>query len=385
MRQTYFLITIFLLLGFEGCKKSASPVTIPPPIKVDFSLAVTNGEGSGTYSVGDTAYIFSNPPGSTQVFDKWTGDISNLVSPNEWRTTLKMPAANISVTATYKNIPSITFTNTVINGSQVYYYVPTAYRGVILTFHGTGGSAVNWASQQAENVNFCRYAAANGYALVITESKDRVNKMWDLSATGNVDVANINVILQSLQSSGVIAAGKPLYGVGMSNGAAFCSLITYLKGYKASALYCYGGITKVFPLSSVPTIWNMAVNDITDDPNRQTEAVTNYNVLHAKGVACQYYLNEPTPLYPTRFTIEPAITATGSTNIYNTFKTAGFLNTNGFLNIDPNADSVWVAKIPSPYNPIAETPIGDQLAVAYAQHKFYKDSNYRTIAFFNRF
>jgi hypothetical protein len=385
MKQTYFLITIFSLLSFVGCKKSSSNNPSPPTGVLTYNLQVAGGVGTGKYNVGDTAYVFSNPPATTQVFDKWTGDISNLASPNEWRSTLKMPGANVNVTATYRSVPAVTFTNVVINGSQVYYYVPAGYRGVLLTFHGTGGSAANWTSQQAENVNFCRYAAANGYALVITESKDRVNKMWDLSLNNNVDMANIDVILKSLQTSGIITAGKPLYGVGMSNGSAFCSLITYVKGYKASALYCYGGIQKVFPLSSVPTIWNMAVNDFTDDPNRQTEAVANYNVLLKKGVACQYYVNSPTPLYPSRFTIESAISSTGSTNIYNAFNTAGFINKKGFLTIDPNVDSAWVAKIPAPYNPIAETPIGDQLAVAYAQHKFYKDSNYRTIAFFNRF
>lgn len=385
MKQTYFLIIVFSLLGLQSCKKSGSATVIPPPLNPSHVLTVTNGEGSGSYLMGDTAYIFSNPPSSTQVFDKWTGDISNLADPNEWRTTLKMPAVNVNVTANYKTITNITFTNTTINGSQVYYYVPASYRGIILTFHGTGGSAANWTSQQAENASFCKYAAANGYGLVITESKDRVNKMWDLSATNNVDVTNIATILQSLQTSGIIATGKPLYGVGMSNGAAFCSLITYLKNYHASALYCYGGIEKVFPLSSVPTIWNMAVNDVTDDPDRQTEAVANYHVLLNKGIACQYYVNQPTPLYASRFTIINGITSSGSANIYNAFKTAGFLNTKGFLTIDPNVDSAWVAKIPSPYNPIAETPIGDQLGVAYAQHKFYKDSDYRTIAFFNRF
>ncbi len=380
MKQIYFFILILLTGGLAGCKKSGTS-----PSGTSFSLLVNNGVGSGSYKVGDTAYAFSNAPSSTQVFDKWTGDISALANPSEWRTTLKMPASNVNITANYKTVANIIFTNVIINGSQVYYYIPATYRGIVMPFHGTGGSASNWAVDQAENVNFCRYAAANGYAVVITESTDRVNMMWDLSASGNVDIANINTILQSLQTSGIIASGKPIYGLGMSNGSAFCSLITYLSGFRASALYCYGGIQKVFLLTSVPTIWNMAAKDITEDPSRQIEAQANYATLSGRGIPCVYYLNNPTPLYPLRFTIAPGISSTGSTSIFNALKAAGYLDANNFLNIDPSINTTWQAVIPAPYNVTSLRAVEDQLYVAYAQHKFYKDSNYRTIQFFNRF
>lgn len=385
MKKTYLWITLISAICSAGCKKSN--VLNPQQVSttLTYSLTVNTGSGSGTFHTGDTAFVFSDPPSTTQVFDKWTGDVTSLVSPNEWRSAVKMPSSNVSVTATYKTVPNITFTNTVINGSQVYYYVPASYRGVLLTFHGTGGSAINWVSQQAEDVNFCRYAAANGYALVITESKDRVNMQWDLSLNNNTDIANIDVILKTLQNSGIISATKPLYGLGMSNGSAFCSLIAYLRRYKASALYCYGGIDKVFPLTNTPTIWNMAGNDVTDDPNRQITAFANCNVLKSRGIAVQYYVNTPTPLYASRFDIIPSVTSTASTNIYNALKTGGYLNSKGFFNVDPAVNSALQSVIPAPYNPLALQPIGDQLYVAYAQHKFYKDSNYRTISFFNQF
>jgi len=384
MRQPAILLLVSpMLVIFMGCSKQLQNTPVQP--STAYTLQVAGGVGSGQYVAGDTAYVFSNPPSSTQVFDKWTGDATSLVSPNEWRSTVKMPAANVSVTATYKTAPVIAFTNTVINGSQVYYYIPATYRGIIVPFHGTGGSAANWATGQAENMAFCRYAAANGYAVVITESRDRVNKKWDLSLNGNIDIANIAVILSSLQTNGIIANGKPLYGVGMSDGSAFCSLITYLNGYKASALYCYGGIEKVFPLTTVPTIWNMASMDITDDPNRQISAMANYNVLKSRGIACIYHVNQPTPLYASRFTINSAISSDASTSIYNALKNAGLLDAKGFLKTDPAVDSSWQSVIPAPYNTLAIQAIEDQLYVAFAQHKFYKDSNFRTIEFFNRF
>jgi Divergent InlB B-repeat domain len=385
MKQVTFFTILLSFIAFTGCKKTDVTATTTLPVVTSYTLTVDNGTGSGMYNSGDSAYIFSNSASSTQVFDKWTGDVSALASPNEWRTTLKMPAANVNITATYKAVPAINFTNVTINGSQVYYYVPASYRGIILPFHGAGGNATGWTSSNLENVEFCRYAAANGYALVITESKDRVNKTWDNSATSNVDIANIDIILNSLQTSSIIA-NKPLYGVGMSQGSGFCSLITYLKNYKAGALYCVPGISQVFDVSNVPVIWNMALKDVTEDPNRLTSATTNYNKLLARSIPASYYVNQPTPVYPSRFTIIPGVDLAGSTAIYNALKAAGHLDAKGFFTIDPRLSSSWQSAIPPPYNTAAFVPhIEDQMYVCFTQHKFFKDSNFRTIEFFNRF
>lgn len=388
-KGTLMVLGAFIAL-LSGCGQSVpalKPPTAQPPGSVPPVLTVNAGAGAGTYKNGDMAFIFANPPGSTQVFDRWTGDTAGLVSPNEWRTSLTVPASNVTLTATYKMVAAINFTNLSINGSQVYYFVPSAYRGIVLPFHGATGSASGWVTGQLENQNFVRYAAANGYAVVVTESKDRVNKVWDASGPNSVDIANIDTILGSLQSSGIIAPGKPLYGVGMSQGSGFLSLISSVKGYKAAALYCLGGIDQVFNTSTVPTIWNMAQQDITEDPNRLVTAQANYNKLQARGIPSVYYVNQPAPLYPTRFTIIPGINANGSTAIYNALKSAGYVDAKGcYLTLDPRVSQAWYSSVPAPYNTPAYIPgIEDQLYVAFTQHKFYKDSNFRTIDFFNTF
>lgn len=246
-----FAITLLLFVGIS-CKKADPQPTMPT--NTAYTLTVNSGTGSGTYSANDTAFVFATPANNAQVFDKWTGNVAALTSLNEWRTTLKMPAANASVTATYKTATPFTFSSVVINGSQVYYYVPSNYKGIILPFHGAGGNASGWVGSNYENLDFCKYAAANGYALVITESKDRTNKKWDASGAASVDIANIDAILNTLQTNGIIAANKPKYGIGMSQGSGFCSLIAYVKQYKAGALYCLGGIDQVFGVSTVPII-----------------------------------------------------------------------------------------------------------------------------------
>jgi len=39
-----------------------------------------------------------------QIFDKWTGDVANIANLSSATTTITMPASNVSITATYKNI-----------------------------------------------------------------------------------------------------------------------------------------------------------------------------------------------------------------------------------------------------------------------------------------
>ena len=387
MKLFHRLFGIILLAILSSCQSSDPTPATPPATNQTFTLTVNNGDGSGTFTSGDTAYIFSNPTTATQVFDKWTGDVAALANPNEWRTTLTMPSTNINVTATYKTISPINFTNVVINGSQVYYYVPATYRGIIIPFHGAGGNATGWVGPLGnDNFEFCRYAIANGYAVVVTESKDRVNKLWDSSGVNSIDITNIDAIISSLQSSGVIASGKPFYGVGMSQGSGFLSLISFVKNYKAASLYCLGGIDQVFNTSTIPTIWNMAQKDITEDPNRLTTANANFQKLQGRTIPSAYYVNQPNPLLANRLTVVPGIDSSGSIAIINAFKNVGYIDAKNFVTIDPRVSQAWYSSVQAPYNTAAFVPkIEEVLYIAFTQHKFYKDSNYRTIAFFNRF
>lgn len=67
-----------------------------------YSLTVESGSGGGEYYPGDEVTITANDPASGKVFDKWTGDISNVANVNSASTKVTMPSENISVTATYK-------------------------------------------------------------------------------------------------------------------------------------------------------------------------------------------------------------------------------------------------------------------------------------------
>jgi len=66
-----------------------------------FSLTVNNGTGGGQYKENDTIQISATPPAG-QVFDAWTGDVQYVTDAASSSTTLKMPAKDITVTATFR-------------------------------------------------------------------------------------------------------------------------------------------------------------------------------------------------------------------------------------------------------------------------------------------
>ena len=69
---------------------------------VTYGLTVNSGSGSGNYAAGTSVNIAAAAAPTGQVFDRWTGDVANVGDVNAASTTIVMPAANATVTATYK-------------------------------------------------------------------------------------------------------------------------------------------------------------------------------------------------------------------------------------------------------------------------------------------
>ena len=65
------------------------------------TLTVTSGTGDGSYNQGQVVTIVADAPQSGYVFDQWTGDVAYVANANNATTTVAMPNANVSVTATY--------------------------------------------------------------------------------------------------------------------------------------------------------------------------------------------------------------------------------------------------------------------------------------------
>ena len=106
--------------GASENKDALVSLTIKPgSISSTYVLTVSSGSGDGSYEAGTNVTITANTAPSGQEFDKWVVSSGNptIANVNASVTTLTMPSSNLTVTATYKDLPPSTYALTVSGGS----------------------------------------------------------------------------------------------------------------------------------------------------------------------------------------------------------------------------------------------------------------------------
>ncbi|HNH81975.1 MAG TPA: hypothetical protein PL157_06335 [Acidobacteriota bacterium] len=343
-------------------------------------LSVVNGSKSPLVTPGQTVHIWANVHLPGQVFERWEGNSELLADPLAAHTTLVMPARNVELIARFKPAADWTPTEERINGSRVFSYFPQPHRGVITLYHGSGGSATSWTDGRGapENLLFCRDAVAAGFAIVATESQNRVDKQWNSRGTNNDDVENIQTILETFKARGEMRPDAPVFAVGMSNGGGFSPLVSALLGFRATAIFCAAGYDAVIEQTQVPTIWCLAENDQIVN---NSDAVTNFGVLSGRKVPAELYTNGASPVFPLRFARIEGMSEADSTEFYTRLKNNGFLDDQDFLESSPAASN-W-ERLLGEYTPF-RNGIEDELNVCRASHKFFSDFNHKVLLFFQR-
>ena len=88
---------------------------LPP---TTYAVTVNSGTGGGNYAAGGTVSITANAAPAGKTFDRWTTTdgvaFANATAP---ATSFTMPAKAVTVTATYKDLPTTTYAVTVNSGS----------------------------------------------------------------------------------------------------------------------------------------------------------------------------------------------------------------------------------------------------------------------------
>lgn len=365
-----------------------------PLLAAQYTLTVSDGSGSGSYEEGSTVHIAAFPPpyvaenqgrreptdplAPEQIFDRWSGDTASLKDPAASRTTLTMPAADISIGVSYKDtrrwMPS-----------RVVSSFPPAHRGVIFLFHGTGGSA-SGGYTLPNSSSFIKEAVSRGLAVITIDSLDRVQTQWDLNPTPatNIDMQRVAAVRNQFLDEGRMSAADPVYFVGVSNGGAFASLWTDAVQTEldfpvaAAALYITSLDSSVVDTTTVPTLFALAENDTAAGGIINSAAMQSFDTLLSRGIPSQLWVNQPSPVYPERFWDIEGLTLDDSVIIYNNLKQAGYLDQNDFLTDNPVL-SGWrqVVGDYGPYLPAIEW----ELKAAYAEHGFMSEFNDKTLDF----
>ncbi|MES2694737.1 MAG: hypothetical protein V4773_14785, partial [Verrucomicrobiota bacterium] len=381
------------------------------------SVAVTiaGGVGGGTYPAGTRVDIFAGPAPAGQAFDRWVGNIETLgtgpLLPFLPHTVLTVPATPVTLTATYKSIPSATATTvanfnpqtmatsasasgaTVTVTTTLVSRIPADAEGLVFLLHNTGGSGADWFSRP-EQFTLVRDLLAAGYGVATLDSVNRTAGAWATQATlaTNPDALNHAAAIVRLIAEGAISADKPLFFVGVAASAntalRYADLLataTHARPVKGAVLYLASGIDTLAATSRVPQFFALAANDDALGVDGIATAREHAQLLLGRGIANGTINNGVSPVHPTRFRAleltAPSFTADDARAVWTSVKEAGFLDANNYPKLVP-ATAALTAALPAAHRGrVAD--VAAQLAVAAASTEFYADANPRVINFLN--
>jgi hypothetical protein len=351
------------------------PALAAPALGV--TLTVTNGAGGGIYAPGAKVELLASPRADA-VFDRWLG-LSGLDDARATRATVSMPGTDAKVVATYRPSAGFTPATESINGTGVVWYVPQPHVGLIVLFHGAGGSAATLAAQN-EIKSFERDVVAAGYGFAMLDSANRSTGTWSTAPTAtNPDVANVTAVRAAFVSRGVLSASDPLFSLGLSAGTEFASNVAADLGLPAVAAYI--GPDDSANLYAIPTFFGQALNGPLKAGEGTDRAIKTYNALAARGVPAALHLAVPGPVYGARLARIGGLSVTDGDAIVSALRAGGYLDANGLLLADP-ASSGWQKVLPSAYSAY-QTAIEEELEAADARHRFYSDADDQLLTFFD--
>jgi Fibronectin type III domain/Divergent InlB B-repeat domain len=111
----YFTVVAYNTAGLVSRPSNEVSHTTPPAPRETHQLTVVNGTGSGPYEPGDKVLVTAAPPPLDQKFERWLDDYQILLVPTASATTATIPYQDVTITATYSDLPR--YPLSVINGS----------------------------------------------------------------------------------------------------------------------------------------------------------------------------------------------------------------------------------------------------------------------------
>jgi Divergent InlB B-repeat domain len=128
-------------------KMPAGNTTVTANFAGVYTLTVVNGSGSGSYAAGSSVAISANAAPAGEAFKNWTG--ATVANATASKTTIKMPAANTTVTANFAQL----YTLTVVNGTGSGSYLAGAVVNIAANAPPTGQSFLNWTGATVANAS----------------------------------------------------------------------------------------------------------------------------------------------------------------------------------------------------------------------------------------
>jgi hypothetical protein len=234
-----------------------------------FSLTVSNGFGTGNYASNATVLIAASNAPAGQVFAGWTG--YPVPNPLSIGTTFSMPPSNITLTATYSNLPY--YGLTVVNGTGGGSYLPGSVVNISANPPPAGQMFASWVGYPVANpaaAGTSLTMPANAVTVTATYSNAPVTSLFYLnvvngSGSGFYAVGTTVYITANTPGTNQTFAGWTGYSV--ANPAALStSLVMPSNNVTVTASYQFAGPLPSrlpLPVTSHPRLW-LTTNDLAN-------------------------------------------------------------------------------------------------------------------------
>lgn len=337
--------------------------------------------GPGPTPAGAALSLFGRAPGASERFLGWIGDSPALADPRGWRQDFTMPARDLTLAARFESLPALgNPLEDSVNGSRYRWLLPAAPRGLVFSFHGSGGSG-DLPFRKAEARRVTQLLLARGFGVVGLDSVNRVDRQWNPQfALSNPDVVNVQAILTRFRAEGRIGADTPIFCEGTSNGGGFCSRVSTLLGFRGQSLMISDGVQAVLAQSRVPTYWTLGRNDAVLAAGSIDRARSAAESFASRGVPAELHVIEPSPVYPDRFARVDGVSVDASRTLVAQLGAAGVLAADGRVLRTPSAAELR-AQLPAALESQAAELVA-QLQIAAAEHEYFGDVGHRVVHFF---
>ena len=263
-------------------------------------------------------------------------------------------------------------------------------RGLILLFHGGGGSKEDFFEGRIELVLIIKEALEQGYAVAALDSVAHLNgqnnaNQWSEDDTeANVDVRNALGMIDALRDPDDLAAvpqDTPIFLVGVSNGGSMLSRLAQFVDVAAAAVYVSNAVRFHDEDASIPPL--ILLPGINDPGQALRSNGDLRDAIEAQGGIVEFHPNLPDAVTPGSFTRIPGVDCELSLEALASLEESGWIAEDGTLAFNPKSDRSWLDILPDDLTAApAFRMTSDVLVELHAEHTPSSDSNPLVFGFF---
>jgi hypothetical protein len=171
----FFTVTAINTAGLESQPSNEVSYTTPNPAA--HLLTVNSGSGSGNYVAGNIVTVSASAAPAGKKFDRWVGDWVILSNPLISTTTATMPSQDVTVTASYADLPAYALSVNNGTGSGSY---QTGTQVTVTANAPAGQQFVSWTGNVeilASSTSATTTATIPSSAVAITATFKAVDKI----------------------------------------------------------------------------------------------------------------------------------------------------------------------------------------------------------------